>query len=76
MNFETTEMVIADDIRAYLVEMAVNAAVKAGAEIMKVYKNRDDYDISVKSDLTPITVADRLAHSKIKESLGPTRIPF
>ena len=76
MNFETIEMVIADDIRAYLVEMAVNAAVKAGAEIMKVYKNRDDYDISVKSDLTPITVADRLAHSKIKESLGPTRIPI
>ena len=76
MNFETREMVITDDIRAYLVEMAVNAAVKAGAEIMKVYKNRDDYDISVKSDLTPITVADRLAHSKIKESLGPTRIPI
>ena len=76
MNHQTTEMIITDDIRAYLVEMAVNAAVKAGAEIMKIYKNRDDYDISVKSDLTPITVADRLAHSKIKESLGPTRIPI
>ena len=76
MNFQTTEMIITDDIRAYLIEMAVNAAVKAGAEIMKIYKNRDDYDISVKSDLTPITVADRLAHTKIKEVLGVTRIPI
>ncbi len=76
MNYQTTEMIITDDIRAYLIEMAVNAAVKAGAEIMKIYKNRDDYDISVKNDLTPITVADRLAHSKIKEALGATRIPI
>lgn len=76
MNFQTTEMTITNEIRAYLVEMAVNAAVKAGAEIMKIYKNRDDYDITVKSDLTPITVADRLAHKKIKEVLGATRIPI
>ena len=76
MNYQTTEMIITDEIRAYLIEMAVNAAVKAGAEIMKIYKNHDDYDISVKNDRTPITVADRLAHSKIKEALGATRIPI
>ena len=76
MKLQTYEMIITDDIRAYLIEMAVNAAAKAGAEIMKIYKNRDDYDISVKSDLTPITVADRLAHKKIKEALGATRIPI
>ena len=76
MKLETDEMIITDEIRAYLIEMAVNAAVKAGAEIMKIYKNRDDYDITVKSDLTPITVADRLAHKKIKEVLGATRIPI
>lgn len=76
MNSTTTEMTITDEIRAYLIEMAVNAAVKAGAEIMKIYKNRDDYDITVKSDLTPLTVADRLAHNKIKEVLGATRIPI
>ena len=52
-----------------------NAAVKAGAAIMKIYKNRDDYDISLKSDMTPITVADRVAHNTIKEHLGTTRIP-
>lgn len=70
------EMVVAQDIRAYLIAEAVNAAVKAGAEIMKVYKNSDDYDINIKSDMTPITVADRLAHDKIKEALGRTRIPI
>lgn len=76
MMLKTEEMVITDKIRAYLIEMAANAAVKAGAEIMQIYKNRDDYDISVKSDQTPITVADRLAHQKIKEVLGATRIPI
>ena len=43
---------------------------------MEVYKNRDNYHISEKSDHTPITLADRLAHEKIKESLGQTRIPI
>lgn len=76
MKLQTDEMLITNDIRAYLIEMAVNAATKAGAEIMKIYKNRDDYDISVKSDLTPLTVADCLAHKKIKEVLGATRIPI
>ena len=65
-----------DDIRAYLLPRAFNAAVKAGSEIMKVYKNSDDYDITVKSDKTPLTIADRLAHNKIKEVLGETRIPI
>ena len=65
-----------DDIRAYLLPRAFNAAVKAGSEIMKVYKNSDDYDITVKSDKTPLTIADRLAHNKIKEVLGETSIPI
>lgn len=61
-------------IREYLLPQCFNAAVKAGAAIMKIYKN-DDYDINLKSDMTPITVADRIAHNTIKECLGPTRIP-
>mgnify|MGYP002519768231 CR=1 FL=1 len=46
-----------------------NAAVRAGAEIMKVYRNSDNYNIEVKRDNTPLTIADRLAHNKIKEVL-------
>ena len=67
---------ISDDIRAYLLPRAFNAAVRAGAEIMKIYTGGDNYDIAVKSDHTPITIADRLAHEKIKEVLGETRIPI
>ncbi len=67
---------LSDDVRAYLLPRAFNAAVRAGWEIMEVYKNSDDYDITVKNDKTPITIADRLAHEKIKETLGQTRIPI
>lgn len=42
---------------------------------MHIYKNINDYDISLKTDKTPITLADRLAHKTIREYLGPTRIP-
>lgn len=66
---------INDKVRMYLLPPLFNAAVRAGASIMQVYKNRDDYDISLKSDRTPITIADRLAHKVIREYLGPTRIP-
>ncbi len=64
-----------DKMAMYLLPPLFNAAVRAGASIMQVYKNRDDYDISLKSDHTPITIADRLAHKTIREYLGPTRIP-
>ena len=62
--------------RAQLTAEAANAAVRAGAEIMKIYKHADDYDIGIKSDSSPITVADRAAHNKIKEALGATCIPI
>ena len=62
--------------RAYLLPFAFNAAVRAGAEIMKVYNDKEGYDIEVKRDNTPLTIADRLAHNKIKEVLGETRIPI
>ena len=67
---------ITQQVREYLLPCAFNAAVRAGAEIMKVYNNSEPYDIEVKSDKTPLTIADRLAHNKIKEVLGETRIPI
>ncbi len=66
---------INDKVRMYLLPPLFNAAVRAGASIMNVYKNLDDYDISLKEDKTPITVADRVAHKTIREYLGTTRIP-
>ncbi len=67
---------IAKELREYLLPCAFNAAVRAGAEIMKVYRDSEGYDIKVKSDNTPLIIADRLAHNKIKEVLGETRIPI
>ena len=46
---------INDKVRMYLLPPLFNAAVRAGAAIMQVYKNRDDYDISLKDDKTPLT---------------------
>ena len=69
-------MMIDDNIREYLLAEQLNAAVRAGAEIMRIYNGSEDYDISLKSDHTPITIADRMAHDSIKRSLGATRIPI
>ena len=76
MDSKTSHTMIDENIRQYLLAEQLNAAVRAGAEIMKIYTSSDDYDITLKSDHTPITIADRLAHDSIKRSLGATRIPI
>lgn len=76
MPHKTSYTMIENHIREYLLAEQFNAAVRAGAEIMKIYNGSDDYDITLKSDHTPITIADRLAHDSIKRSLGTTRIPI
>ncbi|WP_337439474.1 3'(2'),5'-bisphosphate nucleotidase CysQ [Alistipes sp.] len=67
---------INDKERKFLLPPLFNAAVRAGAAIMEVYKDSSSYEVSLKSDRTPITLADRLAHKTIREYLGPTRIPI
>jgi 3'(2'), 5'-bisphosphate nucleotidase len=62
--------------REYLVPKAFNAALRAGAAILEVYRRKEEYDIDLKRDLTPITQADRRAHAVIKEYLGPTHVPL
>ncbi len=71
----TADTQIKQHILQHVLPQCFNAAVKAGAEIMNIYKHKEDYDITLKSDHTPITIADRVAHNTIKEHLGPTRIP-
>ena len=56
MTVKTAYTMIEQSIREYLLPEQFNAAVRAGAAIMKIYKNSDDYDISLKSDHTPITI--------------------
>lgn len=54
--------------------LGIQAAIIAGKEILKVYKS--DYDISLKSDESPVTRADIIAHEKIYHYLQETGIPI
>ena len=36
-----------NELKSYLLPNLFNAAVRAGAAIMQVYKNKEDYDISI-----------------------------
>jgi len=51
-------------------EIALNAAIKAGKEIMKVYQS--DFSSKIKEDGSPITLADLKSNKIIKEVLSKT----
>lgn len=57
-----------------LTKTAVEAAIKAGIEILEVYYN-SDFDIEFKTDNSPLTQADKRAHNVIVEHLSATNIP-
>ncbi len=57
----------------YLV--AIEASVKAGIEIMKVYEN-GDFQVELKEDDSPVTLADKSANSIINDFLKATGIPI
>ena len=43
----------------FLLVNAYNAAVRAGARIIDIYTGDADYGVDLKSDHTPITIADQ-----------------
>ncbi|MCI5058318.1 MAG: 3'(2'),5'-bisphosphate nucleotidase CysQ [Flavobacteriales bacterium] len=53
--------------------IAINAAIDAGKEILKVYAS--DFEVETKDDDSPLTVADKNAHSAIMAYLNKTQIP-
>ena len=53
---------------------AIKAALEAGKKILEVY-NSEDFDISIKSDNSPFTKADKEAHNLIFSYLEKTNIP-
>lgn len=57
-----------------LTKTAVEGAIKAGNEILEVYYN-SDFDVELKTDNSPLTLADKRAHKVIAEHLRPTNIP-
>lgn len=57
-------------------DIAINAAVTAGEEIMAIYSNpKTDFSIELKADNSPLTIADKKSHSVIYQLLKPTGIP-
>lgn len=48
-------------------QQVVQVAIKAGKEIMKIY--RTDFEVEYKEDESPLTIADQSSHEIIKEAL-------
>lgn len=64
------------DLHSPLLRIAVDAAIKAGDAIMKIYdRPESEWQIEQKADHSPLTLADRTAHALIVEALQPTGIP-
>lgn len=55
-------------------EKAIFASIKAGEAILEVYQ-KEDFEVSIKQDKSPLTEADKRAHNKIVSILEETRIP-
>lgn len=55
-------------------EIAMEAAVAAGAEILEVYES--DFAVEHKDDKSPLTMADKRGHLKIMSYLSSTRYPI
>lgn len=56
--------------------VAVDAALKAGEEILSIYTDpASDFEIERKADNSPLTIADRKAHTTISTILNETPFP-
>ena len=57
-----------------LVDIAIEAALKAGKKIREVY-SLSDFSVQIKDDHTPVTLADHQADIQIAEILKETKLP-
>ncbi|MEO1032349.1 MAG: 3'(2'),5'-bisphosphate nucleotidase CysQ [Bacteroidota bacterium] len=55
-------------------KIAIEASLKAGEAIMQVYNT--EFDIELKEDQSPLTIADKNANDIINAFLKPTNIPI
>lgn len=58
-----------------LINLAIHAAIRAGEKITDVYSSVD-FNIQLKEDQTPVTIADRNAHDEIVRILEITNLPI
>lgn len=62
------------DYRKELLSASIEACIKAGKEILEVYQS-DDFNVQLKSDDSPLTIADQRAHNAIVSVLDQFDIP-
>ncbi|MBV1924753.1 MAG: 3'(2'),5'-bisphosphate nucleotidase CysQ [Flavobacteriaceae bacterium] len=58
-----------------LLNIAIEASLKAGEAIMKVY-NSNDFEVEIKNDDSPLTRADKNANDVINSFIESTEIPI
>ena len=63
-----------NNLNEYL-ELAINAALHAGQKIMDVYRS-GNLRVEQKSDLSPVTIADKAASKIIEELLNSSGLPY
>ena len=56
-------------------KLAINAAINAGIEIMKIYES-DYFGVEMKENDSPLTKADKVSHKVIFTALSSTDIPI
>ena len=54
---------------------SIGAAIKAGLEIMKIY-GEDDFQIEIKDDNSPLTIADKKSNDTITSELKDIDLPI
>ena len=55
-----------------LIKLAIEASIKAGEEILRIYNQ--DFDVEYKNDSSPLTIADKNANDIIMSFLKETNI--
>ncbi|UOB16040.1 3'(2'),5'-bisphosphate nucleotidase CysQ [Abyssalbus ytuae] len=59
-----------------LLEKAIQTAILAGEEILKIYNSPDsDFSVEKKTDNSPLTIADKISHKIIEIELSKTGLP-
>ncbi|RUT73045.1 3'(2'),5'-bisphosphate nucleotidase CysQ [Ancylomarina longa] len=61
--------------RKELLKAAITASLNAGNKILEVYHS-DNFQIQIKSDDSPLTIADKRAHQEIVDILDQLEIPI
>ena len=56
-------------------KIAIKASLQAGEVIMQVY-DKEDFNVEIKGDNSPLTEADKKANDIINSFLKPTEIPI